>query len=123
MADNSGLEDELNRLRAEIVTLRELPALSREFCTWLDNLFEFVRANFGADSAEMRELRAISPELPSEFYDHVSEKLGALGLGENWKNELLTKLNRDTPKAIFDKRLYEYDSFIASLFHGGRAAH
>jgi hypothetical protein len=119
---NSGFE-ELNRLRGEIATLLELPALSPEFSTWLDKLFEFVRARFGADSTEMRELRTISPELPSEFYDHVSEKLETLGLGENWKNELLTKLNRDTPKAIFDKRLYEYDSFIASLIHRYRAGH
>jgi hypothetical protein len=123
VADNNALEDELNKLRAEIATLLELPALSRDFGNWLNKLFEFVKAHFGADSAEMRELRTISPELPSEFYDHVSEKLETLGLGENWKNELLTKLNRDTPKTIFDKRLYEYDSFIASLIHWHRAGH
>jgi hypothetical protein len=121
VADNNGLDDELKKLRAEIATLLELPPLSREFGVWLDKLFEFVRARFGPDSAETRELRTISPELPSEFYDHVSEKLQTLGLGESWKNELLTKLNRNTPKAIFDKRLYEYDSFIASLIYRHRA--
>lgn len=120
MVDNRR-DDELNRLRAEIETLLKLPALSPEFGVWLGKLFECVKVRFGTNSDEMRELRTISPELPNEFYNHISEKLEALGLNENWRDELLRKLNREAPKSVFDKRLYEYDSFIGALIHGLQA--
>jgi len=59
----------------------------------------------------------MSPEFPSEFYDHISGRLKSLGLTEQHINELSAKLNRDTPKEIFDKSLYEYDVLIATFIH------
>ena len=44
---------------------------------------------------ELRDLRAISPELPSEFYDSIAGRLNALRLSEELKSQLLTKLNKD----------------------------
>jgi hypothetical protein len=97
-----------------------LPALSREFTTWLSKLFALVEAGFGINSDEMRQLRAISPELPSEFYDSVADRLGAVGLSEKWKSHLLTKLNKDVPETIFMRRLYDYEDLIAAMIHGLR---
>jgi hypothetical protein len=101
------IEYKLKQLRAEIATLRNLPALSQEFTTWLGKLFTLVEAGFGINSDELRDLRAISPELPSEFYDSVAGRLGAMGLSEELKSQLLTKLNKDGPETIFMRRLCE----------------
>ena len=120
VSDHSSIEDKLNRLRAEIATLRNLPALSLEFTTWLCKLFALVEAGFGINSDEMRQLRAISPELPSEFYDSVADRLGAMGLSEKWKSHLLAKLNKDGPETLFRRRLYEYDDLVAAMIHGLR---
>jgi hypothetical protein len=119
-SDHSSIEYKLNQLRAEVATLRNLPALSREFTTWLSKLFALVEAGFGINSVEMRQLRAISPELPSEFYDSVADRLGAVGLSEKWKSHLLTKLNKDIPETIFMRRLYDYEDLIAAMIHGLR---
>jgi hypothetical protein len=119
-SDHSSIEYKLNQLRAEIVALRNLPALSQEFTTWLSKLFALVEAGFGINSDEMHQLRAISPELPSEFYDSVADRLGAMGLSEKLKSQLLTKLNKDVPETIFMRRLYDYDDFIAAMIHGLR---
>jgi hypothetical protein len=119
-SDHSSIEYKLDQLRAEIATLRNLPALSLEFTTWLSKLFALVEVGFGINSDEMRQLRAISPELPSEFYDSVADRLGAMGLSEKWKSHLLTKLNKDGPETIFTRRLYEYDNLIAAMIHGLR---
>ena len=104
----------------EIATLRNFPALSQEFTTWLSKLFALVEASFGINSDELRDFRAISPELPSEFYDSVADRLSALGLSEELKSQLLTKLNKDVPETIFMRRLYEYDDLIAAMIHGLR---
>ena len=117
---HSSIEYKLNQLRAEIAALRNLPALSLEFTTWLSKLFALVEAGFGINSDEMHQLRAISPELPSEFYDSVADRLGAMGLSEKWKSHLLTKLNKDGPETIFMRRLYDYDGLIAAMIHGLR---
>ena len=119
-SDHSSIEYKLNQLRAEIATLRNLPALSREFTTWLGKLHELVEASFGINSDEMRDLQAISPELPSEFYDSVAGRLGAMRLSEKLKSQLLTKLNKDGPETIFVRRLYDYDDLIAAMIHGLR---
>jgi len=119
-SDHSSIEYKLNQLRAEIATLRNLPALSLEFTTWLGKLFALVEADFGINSDEMRELRAISPELPSEFYDSVADRLGAVGLSEKLHGQLLTKLNKDVPETFFRRRLDDYDDFIAAMIHGLR---
>ena len=116
-SDHSSIEYKLNQLRAEIATLRNLPALSLEFTTWLSKLFALVEAGFGINSDEMHQLRAISPELPSEFYDSVADRLGAMRLSEKLKSQLLTKLNKDGPETIFTRRLYEYDDLIAAMIH------
>jgi len=79
VGDRSSIESELNQLRAEIPTLLNLPALSPEFSNWLGKLFTLVKADFGWNSEEIHQLRAISPELPSEFYDSVEKRLGAMG--------------------------------------------
>ena len=118
--DHSSIEYKLDQLRAEIVALRNLPALSLEFTTWLGKLFTLVEASFGINSDEMRQLRSISPELPSEFYDSVADRLGAVGLSEKWKSQLLTKLNKDAPETFFRRRLDDYDDFIAAMIHGLR---
>jgi hypothetical protein len=120
VSDHSSIEYKLNQLRAEIATLRNLPALSQEFTTWLGKLFTLVEAGFGINSDEMRELQAISPELPSEFYDSVAGRLGAMGLSEKWKSQLLTKLNKDAPETFFRRRLDEYNEFLAAMIHGLR---
>jgi hypothetical protein len=117
---HSSIEYKLNQLRAEIAALRNLPALSLEFTTWLSKLFALVEAGFGINSDEMHQLRAISPELPSEFYDSVADRLDAMGLNEEWKSRLLTKLNKDVPETIFMRRLYDYDGLIAAMIHGLR---
>ena len=88
---------------------------------WHGKLFSLVEAGFGADSDEMRNLRAISPELPSEFYDSVADRLGSLALDDKLKSELLAKLQKDTPEAVFRRRLYDYDDFIAALLLGLRS--
>ncbi len=119
-SDHSSIEYKLNQLRAEIVALRNLPALSLEFTTWLGKLFTLVEASFGINSDEMRDLQAISPELPSEFYDSVAGRLAAMGLSEKWKSQLLTKLNKDAPETFFRRRLDDYDDFIATMIHGLR---
>ena len=119
-SDHSSIEYKLNQLRAEVATLRNLPALSLEFATWLSKLFALVEAGFGINSDEMHQLRAISPELPSEFYDSVADRLGAVGLSEKWKSQLLTKLNKDGPETIFMRRLYDYDALLAAVIHGLR---
>jgi hypothetical protein len=119
-SDHSSIEYKLNQLRAEIAALRNLPALSLEFTTWLSRLFALVEAGFGINSDELRDLRAISPELPSEFYDSVAGRLGAMGLSEELKSQLLAKLNKDGPETIFTRRLYEYDDLIAAMIHGLR---
>jgi hypothetical protein len=119
-SDHSSIEYKLDQLRAEIGTLRKLPALSLEFATWLSKLFALVEAGFGINSDEMRQLRAISPELPSEFYDSVAGRLGAVGLSEKLHSQLLTKLNKDAPETFFRRRLDDYDDFIAAMIHGLR---
>jgi hypothetical protein len=119
-SDHSSIEYKLDQLCAEIATLRNLPALSQEFTTWLSKLFALVEAGFGINSDEMRQLQAISPELPSEFYDSVADRLGAMGLSEKWKSHLLTKLNKDGPETFFRRQLHEYDDFIAAMIQGLR---
>jgi hypothetical protein len=84
-SDHSSIEYKLNQLRAEIATLRNLPALSLEFTTWLSRLFALVEAGFGINSDELHDLRAIFPELPSEFYDSVADRLNAVGLSQKEK--------------------------------------
>ncbi len=116
-SDLSSIEYKLNQLRAEVATLRNFPALSLEFTTWLGKLFTLVEASFGINSDELRDLRAIFPELPSDFYDSVADRLSAVGLSEKEKNYLLTILNKDVPEAIFMRRLYDYDDLIAAMIH------
>ena len=99
-SDHSSIEYKLDQLRAEIAALRNLPALSPEFTIWLSKLFALVEVGFGINSDELRDLRAISPELPSEFYDGVADRLDAVGLSEKLKSQLLTKLNKDVPETI-----------------------
>jgi hypothetical protein len=70
--ERSSIEDDLDQLRTEIAALRNFPPLSPQFVTWLGNLLLLVEGRFGVSSDEMRQLRAISPELPSEFYDSVA---------------------------------------------------
>lgn len=120
MNDRNTIELELNELRGEITTLANLPVLSPRFVSWLGKLFALVETGFGADSNEMRELRAIAPELPSEFYDSVAERLRSLRLGENSTRQLLAKLHQDIPKAVFSRRLRDYDEFIKALILGLR---
>jgi hypothetical protein len=120
VSDRSSVEYKLNQLRAEISTLRNLPALSLEFTNWLSRSFALVEAGFGIDSDELRDLRAISPELPSEFYDSVAGRLGEMGLSEKLKSQLLAKLNKDGHETIFTRRLYEYDDLIAAMIYGLR---
>jgi hypothetical protein len=118
VVDRRGVEDQLNQLRPEIATLLNLPVLSPEFTAWLDKLFVVVKAGFGVNSDEMRQLRAISPELPSEFYDSVAERLGSLVSDEDRRNQLLAKLHNDVPQTIFRRRLHEYDDLIGAMIHG-----
>jgi hypothetical protein len=119
-SDHSSIEYKLDQLRAEIAALRNLPALSPEFTIWLSKLFALVEVGFGINSDQLRDLRAISPELPSEFYDSVADRLDAVGLSEMLKSQLLTKLNKDVPETIFMRRLYDYDDFITAMIHGLR---
>jgi hypothetical protein len=119
-SDHSSIEYKLDQLRAEIAALRNLPALSPEFTIWLSKLFALVEVGFGINSDQLRDLRAISPELPSEFYDSVADRLDAVGLSEKLKSQLLTKLNKDVPETIFMRRLYDYDDFITAMIHGLR---
>jgi hypothetical protein len=118
--DRFDFEVRLSQLRAEIAGLSDLAPLSPEFGKWLEKLFNVVRACFGLDSSEMRQLRAISPELPSEFYDSIEARIGSLGLDNKSTNQLLTGLNRDSHQAIFKKRLHDYDDLIASMIIGFR---
>jgi hypothetical protein len=120
--DRHDFEAELGQLRAEIEGLSKLPSLSSEFVSWLSKLSDLVKARFGGDSDEMLQLRAISPELPSEFYDSVGKRIVSLGLGRNSTNQLLMGLNRDLPQAVFKKRLYDYDDLIAAMIIGLRPA-
>jgi hypothetical protein len=119
--DRSTIELDLSRLRDEIAMLAKLPVLSPQFTTWLRKLFSLVEAGFGADSDELRDLRAIAPELPSEFYDSVADRLSSLGLDESSTRELFAKLHKDAPKAIFKRRLQDYDELIGALIHGIRS--
>jgi hypothetical protein len=119
-SDHSSIEYELNQLCAEIATLRNLPVLSLEFTTWVSKLFALVEAGSGINSDEMRQLRAISRELPSEFYDSVAYRLNAVGLSEEWISHLLTKLNKDGAETIFMRRLHDYDDLIAAVIKGLR---
>jgi hypothetical protein len=120
--DRCSIELELSALRSEIAAFANLPVLSPQFATWLGKLFSLVEAGFGADSDEMRDLRAISPELPSEFYDSVTDRLGSLGLDEKWTSQLLAKLYNDVPEGVFRRRLYDYDDLIAALILGLRSS-
>ena len=120
--DRAGFEAALSELRAEIAGLANLPALSPEFVNWLGRLFDLVKAGFGPDSDEIRQLRAISPELPSEFYDSIAARIGSLGLDRKLTNQLLTGLNKDQPEAVFRRRLYDYDDLIASMIVSLRSA-
>ena len=120
--DRLDFEAGLSQLRAEIAGFSSLPALSPEFVNWLGKLLELVKACFGPDSDEMRQLRAISPELPSEFYDSIGARIGSLGLDSKSADRLLAGLNRDSPQAIFRKRLHDYDDLIASMIVGLRPA-
>jgi hypothetical protein len=117
VSERSGIED-LGQLRAEIATLVDLPALSPQFSAWLRKLYEVVEANFGVQSDEMRQLRAISPELPSEFYDSVATRLESLGLNEKLTNALLLALNKDGPEKVFKQRLHDYEELITTMIHG-----
>ena len=120
VSDHSSIEYKLNQLRAEVATLRNLPALSLEFTNWLSRLFALVEVSFSINSDELRDLRAVSPELPSEFYDSVAGRLGAMGLSAKLKSHFLTKLNKDGPETIFMRRLYDYDDLLAAMIHGLR---
>jgi hypothetical protein len=113
--DRSRIEYELRQLRAEIATILKFPALSPEFVTWLGKLFALVQASFGSNSDEMRQLREISPELPSEFYDSVADRLVSLGSNGKQASELLSRLYQDTPQTIFRRRMYDYDDLIAAM--------
>ena len=117
VSERSGIE-ELGQLRAEIATLVDLPALSPQFSAWLRKLYEVVEANFGVQSDEMRQLRAISPELPSEFYDSIATRLESLGLNEKLTNALLLALNKDGPQKVFKQRLHDYEELITTMIHG-----
>lgn len=121
VSGRSDIEDDLGRLRAEIASLADLPALSPQFSAWLRNLHEVVEANFGAHSDEMRQLRAISPELPSEFYDSVATRLESLGMDEKLTKALLMALNKDGPQKVFKQHLYDYGELIASIILGLQA--
>jgi hypothetical protein len=122
VADRSDFKVELDRLRAEIASLLNLPALSREFVSWLGKLLDLVKGHFGPDSDELRQLREISPELSVEFYDSIGARIGSLGLDGKLTNQLLMRLNRDIPELVFRKRLYDYDDLIASMTVGPRPA-
>jgi hypothetical protein len=117
VGERSVIED-LSRLRAEIATLADLPALSPQFSAWLRNLHGVVKANFGAHSDEMRQLCAISPELPSEFYDSIATRLESLGLNEKLTNALLLALNKDGPQNVFKQRLHDYEELITTIIQG-----
>lgn len=121
MNDRCSFELELNALRGEIAALANLPILSPQFATWLGKLFALVEAAFGADSGEMRNLRALSPELPSEFYDSVTDRIDLLGLDDKSASDLMAKLYKDIPEAIFKRQLYDYDDLIAALILGLRS--
>jgi hypothetical protein len=112
------LRDEVTRLRDEIDVLRGLPVLSSEFATWLGKLAEVVAKEFGADSNELRQLRAITPELPSEFYDSVADRIEKVVPNRAVASELLTKLQSEAPAVMFQRRLHEYDDLIAAMLHG-----
>ena len=119
--DRRGIEHELNELRNEIATILNLPVLSPEFVIWLGKLFVLVESTFGVNSDEMRELRAISPELSSEFYDSMADRLDSLGLDDKLKRQILTKLYTDIPQTIFSRRLHDYDDLIAAIIQGIRS--
>jgi hypothetical protein len=115
LASKRELNAALKRLRSEIAALSVLPPLSPQFTSWLERLFALVEANFGSHSDELRQLRAIAPELPSEFFDSVQSRFAALGFDEKLSDALLMKLNKEVPVDIFRKRLRDYDEFVASL--------
>ena len=116
--ERSSTEDDLDELRTEIATLRTLPPLSPQFVTWLRKLLLLVEGRFGVSSDEMRQLRAISPELPSEFYDSIAARLELLGSNIELSKALFLSLYKDAPQQIFNKRLYEYEEFITSIIYG-----
>jgi len=109
--------DELKSLRAEIVHLRILPALSSEFTAWVSKFFTIVKLIFGDNSSELSQLKALSPELPSEFYDTVAQRLLSINLTDKQRDELLLNLFRDLPEAQFRERLYEYDDLITAMIN------
>jgi hypothetical protein len=119
--DHVAIERRLSELQSEIVALTKLGMLSPQFVVWLGKLFSLVQLGFGANSNEMLELRAIAPELPSEFYDSVAGRLISLGLDEGMTRQLLAKLHQDIPEAFFKRRLHDYDEFIAALIMGLRS--
>jgi len=120
-ADPANFEVELSQLRAEIATLANLPALSPEFARWLTRLFAVVKTSFGPDSNEIRQLREIYPELPSEFYDSIEVRISSLGLNSKLGDDLLTCLHKNAPQAVFRRRLYDYDDFIGATILGLRS--
>lgn len=122
VGEHSDIEIDLGQLRAEIATLAELPALSPQFSAWLRKLYRLVETNFGVHSDEMRQLRAISPELPSEFYDSVATRIESLGMDEKLTKTLLMALNKEGPQKIFKQRLSDYDELIATMIHGLRSS-
>jgi hypothetical protein len=116
--ERSSIEDDLGQLRTEIAALRNLPPLSPQFAAWLRRLFLLVESHFGASSDEIRQLRAILPEVPSEFYDSIVARLELLGSNSNLSNALFLSLYQDAPQQIFNQRLYQYEEFITSIIYG-----
>jgi hypothetical protein len=119
--DPQRIEHELSKLREEFPILVELPALSPEFGAWLAKLFLVVKHGFGVSSNEMQELRSISPELPSEFYDVIERNLQSLDLNDEWTDELIKKLVNDVPQMNFRHRLYQYLEFIGACIYVARS--
>jgi hypothetical protein len=75
-------------------------------------LSKATAAGFGAESDYLRRLRVISPELPSEFYDSVADRLDALDA--RWKERLLAQL-RDAPRSVNRRRLNDHDALIGTM--------
>ena len=116
--ERSSIEDDFGELRDGDRDPSEFAPLSPQFAAWLGKLLLLVEGRFGASSDEMRQLRAITPELPSEFYASVATRLESLGPNEQLSNALFLALDKDVPQKIFKQRLYEYDEFIASIIYG-----
>lgn len=117
MVSQPGIESDLGQLRSEIPALLDLPPLSPQFVTWLGKLLLLVEAGFGKESVELRRLRTISPELPSEFYDSVATRLQSLGMNKTMTSSLLVKLYKDVPKKILQQRLRDYDELIGTMIY------